>query len=73
MNANGSAQIRLTNHPTTECCVVWSPDGTRMAFATDRDGNFEIYVMVVDPVNGSTIQSRLTSHPAYDAPSMWRR
>jgi Tol biopolymer transport system component len=73
MNANGSAQTRLTNHPATDCCFVWSPDGNRIAFATDRDGNFEIYVMVIDPANGATQTSRLTSNPAYDAPSLWRR
>ena len=26
----------------------WSPDGTRLAFVSDRDGNKEIYVMNAD-------------------------
>jgi Tol biopolymer transport system component len=38
----------------------WSPDGKRIAFETDRDGNSEIYVMNAD---GSG-QHRLTWHPA---------
>jgi Tol biopolymer transport system component len=25
----------------------WSPDGRKIVFQSDRDGNFEIYVMTV--------------------------
>jgi Tol biopolymer transport system component len=42
-------------------------DGTKIAFQSDRDGNFEIYVMDADgsdPVN-------LTNNPAYDAQPAW--
>ena len=30
---------------------AWSPDGTKIAFTSDRDGNFEIYVMNADGTN----------------------
>ena len=46
---------------------VFSPDGTRIAFSSNRDGNTEIYVMNVD---GSGIR-RLTNHPAADAVPTW--
>lgn len=42
-------------------------DGSRMAFVSDRDGNFEIYVMGAD---GSG-QARLTDNPADDIEPAW--
>jgi class 3 adenylate cyclase/Tol biopolymer transport system component len=36
---------------------AWSPDGTRLAFASDRDGHFEIYGMAAD----GSAQTRLTT------------
>jgi Tol biopolymer transport system component len=38
----------LTNHPAIDNNPVWSPDGTKIAFVSDRDGNSEIYVMDAD-------------------------
>src|SRR4051812_33583746 len=47
---------------------VFSPDGTRIAFTSNRyDNNLEIYVMNVD---GSGLR-RLTNHPAADAVPTW--
>ena len=40
----------------------WSPDGSRIAFTSARDGNFEIYVMDADGSN----PTRLTNSPATD-------
>ena len=46
---------------------VFSPDGTRIAFMSNRDGNPEIYVMNRD---GSNVR-RLTNHPAGDGSPTW--
>src|SRR6185503_11796449 len=46
---------------------VFSPDGTRIAFMSYRDGQGEIYVMNVD---GSNLH-RLTNHPANDITPTW--
>jgi TolB protein len=46
---------------------AWSPDGTRIAFASTRDGNAEIYVMDADGRN----VKRLTNHPAIDQDPAW--
>ncbi|MEX2271302.1 MAG: hypothetical protein WD690_07535 [Vicinamibacterales bacterium] len=46
---------------------VFSSDGTRLAFSSNRDGNTEIYVMNVD---GSGVR-RLTNHRAIDTTPTW--
>jgi TolB protein len=46
---------------------VWSPDGSKLAFTTNRDGNPEIYVMNRD---GSGVR-RLTNSPAIDVTPTW--
>ena len=49
MNADGSNQVNLTNNPALDAAPVWSPDGSRVAFASDRDGgNRNIWVMNAD-------------------------
>ncbi len=48
MDADGSGHTRLTDNPAQYCCPTWSPDGSRIAFDSDRDGNFEIYIMNAD-------------------------
>lgn len=68
MNADGSNQINLTNHPANDWNPSWSPDGTQIVFTSDRDGNTEIYVMNVD---GSDVQ-RLTENTASDDHAQWR-
>ena len=48
MNADGSGVRRLTQHDAYDSGGFWSPDGTRIAFSSDRDGDMEIFVMSVD-------------------------
>ncbi len=67
MNADGSNQTRLTNNVFQDSLPSWSPDGTKIAFNTNRDNDFEIYVMNADGSN----QTRLTNSPAEDAHPMW--
>ena len=45
MNADGSGQTRLTRTDAREDSPSWSPDGSRIAFTSNRDGNTGIYVM----------------------------
>lgn len=63
MNADGSSQTRLTNNSATDALPGWSPEGTKIAFYSGRDGNNEIYVMNAD--GGG--QTRLISNSANDA------
>jgi Tol biopolymer transport system component len=41
------AVIRLTNHPAHDRKPAWSPDGTRIAFTSDRHGSNGIYIIHV--------------------------
>jgi len=67
MNANGTGQVNLTNNFGWDGMPIWSPNGAKIAFKSDRDGNDEIYVMNPD---GSG-QSRLTSNSAVDSSPSW--
>ena len=60
MNADGSGVTRLTYNDAFDGYPAWSPDGRRIAFDSQRDGNREIYVMDAD---GSGV-TRLTDHGA---------
>src|SRR5918997_247077 len=64
INVDGTAERKLTDTPGLDGFPSWSPDGTRIAFSTDRDGggNWEIYVMRSD----GTHQRRLTNTPEKD-------
>ena len=67
MNADGSDIHRLTRSPGLDVRPTWSPDGTRIAFTSNRDGNYEIYVMNSDGSN----PRNATSHPARDDHAAW--
>ena len=38
MKADGSGVTRLTDNPARDFFPTWSPDGSRIAFNSDRDG-----------------------------------
>lgn len=40
----GGAPERLTDDPWVELDAAWSPDGRRLAFATDRGGSVDVWV-----------------------------
>ncbi len=43
--AAGGTASPLTVHPAYDTAPVWSPDGKKIAFASDRYGNFDLFVM----------------------------
>ncbi len=58
---------RLTSFPGVETAPHFSPDGTMIAFASQYDGNYDVYVV---PTEGG-VPKRLTWHPGSDEPVAW--
>ncbi len=67
IQADGTNQTRLTNNNAYDGELDWSPDGSRMAFISDRDGQRELYVMHADGSN----QTRLTTTTTIEADPDW--
>ncbi|HXL78796.1 MAG TPA: hypothetical protein VN985_09165 [Candidatus Eisenbacteria bacterium] len=65
--SDGSAARRLTFGGGLNVDPEWSPDGTRIAFFSDRGGPGEIWVMSAD---GSGVR-RLTQGPSLNASASW--
>jgi Tol biopolymer transport system component len=66
--SDGSGQTAITPSAGPNDGPDWSPDGTKLAISSQRDGNWEIYVMGTDG-NGAT---RLTTNrSADDARPAW--
>lgn len=63
----GSPPRQLTRSQGGNEQPAWSPDGSKVAFVSYRDGNGEIYVMDADGSN----QTRLTNQPALDTGPKW--
>ena len=68
MDAHGRNQERLTNHRAYDGYPDWSPDGTKIAFVSNRDGaRSQIYVMDIHGKN----PIRLTDGPGSKRDPDW--
>ena len=67
MNDDGTEEQRLTSHISKDYQFAWSPDGKRIVYVSERDGNPEIYVVNVE----STEEARLTFNEFPDLLPAW--
>lgn len=62
------APVRLTSDPADDRDPAWSPDGRRMAFASRRDGNWDLYIQDFAAENSVT---RMTYGLGFEAAPTW--
>jgi Tol biopolymer transport system component len=59
--------VNLTNHESNDNQPAWSPDGEKIAFVSDRDPAYKIYIMNPDGTN----QKRLTESGGWEMLPRW--
>lgn len=64
VSSQGGLATPITIHDSHDMMPVWSHDGKNIAFASDRFGNFDVFVM---PLSGGK-PVRVTAHSAADYP-----
>jgi tricorn protease len=64
VNANGGTATQLTYHSAHDYKAIWNKDGSKIAFTSNRFGNFDIYVM--DSEGGAA--TRVTFHSNDETP-----
>lgn len=67
INGDGTSLVQLTHDTGHDGGAAWSPDGSKIAFHTNRDGNFEVYAMNAD----GTGLVNLTNSSAVDSGPAW--
>lgn len=60
----GGRATQLTTHPAHDTQPIWSPDGKKIAFASNRNGSFDIFVMERE----GGVPTRLTTHSTKEMP-----
>jgi Tol biopolymer transport system component len=71
MRYDGSNLVRLTYNNAVDVSPTWSPDGTKIAFASDRTGMFHIHVMNADGSGETQLTQSPSSGPASDRQPNW--
>ena len=66
VNPDGSGKVNLTNHPAQYANVTWSPDSQKIAFRSNRGGNWDIWVMNRDGSGVQQLTNDARQEPLYD-------
>jgi serine/threonine protein kinase/Tol biopolymer transport system component len=69
-DADGANPTRFTFDPANDAMPVWSPDGTRIVWASNRGGSYDLYEKAA---SGSGEDVRLLHSDLYKFPTDWSR
>lgn len=68
VDSKGGEAKQLTTHSAYDTAPVWSPDGKKLAFASDREGSLDVYVMSRE----GGVPTRLTATTGKETPVAWQ-
>lgn len=68
VSSKGGKAVQLTSQSAHDTQPIWSPDGKRIAFASNRENSFDVYVMSAD----GGVPKRLTFNSANEYPIVFR-
>jgi Tol biopolymer transport system component len=71
MGADGTGLTRLTTDPSMDTDPSWSPDGTQVAFVSNRDGSGDISSTDIYVMDANSRITRLTDDPGEDSEPAW--
>ena len=73
MDTDGAAPVRLTKHPAIDSYPAWSPDGSKIAFTSNRrnGSTHEIYITDADGKDTVRLTKNNQPVPAYDKSPSW--
>lgn len=60
--------MQLTSHPAYDTAPVWSPDSKKIAFASDRMGSLDVFIVSRE----GGVPQRLTTHSGSETPIVFK-
>ncbi|MDH6355654.1 tricorn protease [Dysgonomonas sp. PH5-45] len=64
----GGRATQLTTHPAHDTRPVWSPDGQSIAFSSNREGSFDVFIVSAE----GGVPRRLTTNSVAEYPVVFR-
>ena len=65
---SGGRAMQLTSHPAYDTAPVWSPDSKKIAFASDRMGSLDVFIVSRE----GGVPQRLTTHSGSETPIVFK-
>ncbi len=65
MNLDGTEKMNLTNDPSNDLFPVWTPDGSKISFISNMNGDYHIYIIDPDGDNLRKIPNISEKTPFY--------
>ena len=66
--STGGRATQITTNPAFDTTPVWSPDGKQIAFASDRMGSLDVFVVAKE----GGVPQRLTTHSSSEKPVAYK-